>query len=120
MGNAAIGWPVLLTKKGSQNLVQLPAEVTASQVTWLMITDVHSYEAQTVEWISPWSASLRFTKAQLSDCKGAVLGLRATRPAPLLQVAASQAFWDLKQEFLGRLASHLGVAVEGPSLVDKL
>eukprot|EP00974_Lingulodinium_polyedra_P035758 3432566-Lingulodinium_polyedra.AAC.1 len=62
MGNAAPSWPVVLLSKGANHFVQLPVAVTPRQVTPVIVTDIEAYEAQELEWLSPWSAALLLTK----------------------------------------------------------
>lgn len=111
-------WKFALGLVGDSVVLARPAtERTAGGVTYyeqqiplhrpafIVMVDFASWEAATFHWRPPAWAAVHHAQAGLPN---RILPVRDDPPAPLLQVAAAHAFWDLSVPALHGIAARLG------------
>eukprot|EP00971_Amphidinium_carterae_P111113 2200814-Amphidinium_carterae.1 len=105
-GNMGVlAWPLVMLVHGDRRGLVLDAKAEESYQVHLNIDDVEAY---TIEWRGP----LRQTLGAKQIAKHPVWGVPDHKPAPLLHVAARNAFWSLSKAQLGPISKHMKVPIE--------
>lgn len=120
--SAVVVWPAILREVSGQQSGAQYAELDMSvdQVMLVPVLSATDWLAMSFRWRSPaWQNTTWSTSA--GRLAPAVRAVVTGQPAPLLPVAASQAFWELDATWLRTLVAHLDVGVApGDSLLQLL
>lgn len=119
-GIVALGWPCDPIEARGE-LIALTPKVGASP-EWMLIYD-ETWQAATYAWQSPWLQVLQGHESPPRSASEAprLIARVLSRPRPMLEEAAQQAFWQFSSTALGVFCAFKGVRVAtGAPLIDKL
>lgn len=119
-GMAILGWRARSEPVGKGRKMHWVPDLTAT-AEWLVMLDPAEWEGFVYTWLSPLHVQLL---AGGRKRPSGVLASVVTGPAPLWEIAALSAFWEVPKVGLSQICRHLGVEMSAgdslPTLLQRL
>jgi len=115
--HAAMGLPITLKATNVGDVVEIKLPINEQHLQWLIVFKLAEWETRTLSWHSPVWAKL--SSGEFSG-PSAVTLLATPGVVSLLEFAARNCFWDIPVAGLKQLASIVGIACEGSTLLPLL